>query len=158
MNDEAAFHLNGVWAMAVYPITEGLDFGVTVVPAVKGSKHYTWGDSHSLIFPRAGKVDTKKLEAAVTFAKWIVEHSYEWAKAGHLPVVKSVRESEEFLNLPMRNNYMEAAKLAVLAPSIRGWSEFRTEMWETCQSMFIGDITPEKAADLIIEKANDILW
>jgi len=62
------------------------------------------------------------------------------------------------LNLPMRNNYMEAAKLAVLAPSIRGWSEFRTEMWETCQSMFIGDITPEKAADLIIEKANDILW
>lgn len=157
INDEAAYHLNGVWAMAVYPSTEGLDFGVTMVPAVEGSDPYTWGDSHSIIFPRASKMDKEKLEAAVTFGQWVVNHSYEWAQAGHLPVVKKVLESEEFLSLPMRENYMDAASYAVLAPSVIGWTEFREEMWEICQKLIIGDINEEQAADLLIEKAEDIL-
>ncbi len=157
INDKAAYHLNGVWAMAVYPDTEGLDFGVTQVPAIEGSKHYTWGDSHAIIFPRAPKQDKEKQQAAVTFAKWVVEHSYEWAKAGHLPVIKKVLESDEFLALPMREDYLEAAANAVLAPSVIGWSEFREEMWEICQKMVIGDLTEKEAAEELFKKANSIL-
>jgi len=157
INDKAAYHLNGVWAMAVYPDTEGLDFGVTQVPAIEGSKPYTWGDSHSIIFPRSPNQSKEKLEAAVTFAKWVVEHSYEWAKAGHLPVVTDVLESEEFQSLPMREDYMEAASNAVLAPSVIGWSEFREEMWEICQKLVIGEFTEEEAAQELVNKANSIL-
>jgi len=157
INDKAAYHLNGVWAMAVYPDTEGLDFGVTQVPAIDGSKPYTWGDSHSIIFPRSPNQSKDQLEAAVTFAKWVVDHSYEWANAGHLPVVKDVLESEEFQSLPMREDYMEAAANAVLAPSVIGWSEFREEMWEICQKLVIGEFTEEEAAQELVNKANSIL-
>jgi len=157
VNDRAAYHLNGVWAMAVYPDTEGLDFGVSMVPAVEGADPYTWGDSHSIIFPKSPNQDKDKVEAAVTFAKWIIENSYEWAKAGHLPVVKDVLESEEFQSLPMRENYMEAASYAVLAPSVIGWSEFREEMWELCQKLIIGDLTEEEAAEELVDKAESIL-
>lgn len=157
INDKAAYHLNGVWAMAVYPDTEGLDFGVTQVPAIEGSKPYTWGDSHSIIFPKSPKQSKEKLEAAVTFAKWIVEHSYEWANAGHLPVIKKILESEEFLALPMREDYLDAAANAVLAPSVIGWSEFREEMWEICQKLVIGEFTEEEAAQELVNKANSIL-
>jgi len=128
-----------------------------MVPAVEGADPYTWGDSHSIIFPKSPNQDKDKVEAAVTFAKWIIENSYEWAKAGHLPVVKDVLESEEFQSLPMRENYMEAASYAVLAPSVIGWSEFREEMWELCQKLIIGDLTEEEAAEELVDKAESIL-
>ena len=41
----------------------------------------------------------------------------------HLPVVKSVRESEEFLGLPL-SDYMLAAEYAFI-PQVKGWNEIK---------------------------------
>lgn len=143
-DNQSVFHVNGVWAMAVYPSLEDVDFGVTQLPAVSGSPHYTWGDSHSLVFPE--KDDPAKLAAALTFGEWFSGQTMEWAAAGHIPVNEEVLEAEEFLNLPMRSDYLEAAGNAVLAPSVQGWSRVREEMWEIGEAMILGDITPSEAA------------
>jgi multiple sugar transport system substrate-binding protein len=154
VNGGTAYHLNGVWAMAVYPETEGLEFGVTSIPTLEGDKPYTWGDSHSFVFPQKG--DDAKLKAALTFAQWFSEHTMEWAKAGHLPVNKAVMESEEFMHLPMRQDYVGVGETAMLAPSVKGWSQIREEMWEIGQRVVLGELTPQAAAEELKQKIEEI--
>ena len=153
-NNETAYHMNGVWAMSVYPETEGLEFGVTSLPAVEGSTPYTWGDSHSLVFPKGG--DAEQLKAALTFGQWVSDKTMEWAKAGHLPVNKAVMESDDFLNLPMRADYVGVGANAVLAPSVKGWTQIRQEMWEVGERLIGGDLDPKTAAEEIKTKIEDI--
>ena len=143
-SNQSAFHLNGVWVMAVYPNLEGFEFGVTQLPAVEGSRPLTWGDSHSLVFPASG--DAARLEAALTFGQWFSNRTMEWAAAGHLPVNESVLASADFLGLPMREDYIAAGENAVLAPSTQGWSRVREQMWEIAEAALLGDITAEAAA------------
>ena len=154
INNESAYHLNGVWAMSVYPETEGLEFGVTSLPALEGSAPYTWGDSHSLVFPKGS--DPEQLKAALTFGEWFSGKTMEWAKAGHLPVNKAVMESEDFLNLPMRADYVGVGANAVLAPSVKGWTQIRQEMWEVGERLIGGDLDPQTAAEEIKTKIEDI--
>ena len=144
-NNQSAFHLNGVWVMAVYPDLEGFEFGVTELPAVEGARPLTWGDSHSLVFPASENAE--RLQAALTFGEWFSNRTMEWAAAGHLPVNASVLTSADFRNLPMRADYVAAGEHVVLAPSTQGWSRVREEMWEIAETLLLGEITPEEAAE-----------
>lgn len=156
--DKAAFLINGVWYMAVAPKIEGLKFGVTLLPPISGKKPFTWADSHSWIFPKHPKFQKEKFEAALIFGKWFVGHTFEWAKAGHIPVLKSVRSSEKFLNLPMRKDYMDAAKYSVLAPSIVGWVQIREQLfWEIGTAVAQGVITPREATEKLLSGFKRIL-
>lgn len=149
------YHINGVWAMAVYPTVKGLEFGVTNLPSVSTRvKPFSWADSHTLVFPKTG--DTKKLEAAVTFARWFIQHTNEWAKAGHLPPLKSVLESKEFLALPYRKDYVHVADLVVHPPAVIGWTQLRQEMWEIGQNVILGKLSPEEAAKALKSKAEEV--
>lgn len=80
-NDQSPFHLNGVWAMAVYP-TLDLEFGVTSVPAIPGSKPYTWADSHTWVLPKHPKDDQNKIKAAVKFIEWFAKIPQNGQKQG----------------------------------------------------------------------------
>jgi multiple sugar transport system substrate-binding protein len=153
-NAGTGYHFNGVWAMAVYPTTEGLDFGVTLIPAIPGSKPYTWGDSHSMVFPK-GK-DDAKFKAALTFGVWFSEHTMEWAKAGHLPVNGDVLKSEAFLSLPMRKDYIGVGETAVLAPSVKGWSQIRQVMWDNGEKTMLGQQTTAQAAAELKKRIEEI--
>ncbi len=154
MGDGTGYHINGVWAMSVYPKTDDLEFGVTSFPAIPGSKPYTWGDSHSFVFPK--KDDKRKLEAALTFAQWFSEHTLDWATAGHLPVNEKVLNSPELLQLPMRKDYLDVGPNAVLAPSVKGWSELREEMWEIGGRVVLQELTPMEAAKALRKKIDEI--
>lgn len=158
ISGEAGFTIDGVWAMAAYDEMGVLDeMGVTIVPPFSFTeKPYVWGDSHTLIFPKKSGTDEEKLKAAITFAEWLVSHSYEWAKAGHLPVVKSVRESEEFLGLPLRSDYMLAAEYAFI-PQVKGWNEIKDKLAELCQGVVLGEITPEQAANELIDTVHRVV-
>jgi multiple sugar transport system substrate-binding protein len=153
VNNENAYHFNGVWAMSVYPTTEGLEFGVASIPALDG-KPLTCSDSHSMVFPK-GK-DEAKFKAAVTFGTWFSGKTMEWAKAGHIPVNMEVQKSEAFLNLPMRKDYLAAAENSVLAPSVKGWPEIRQVMWEMGEKAMTGAETPANAAKALKTRIEEI--
>jgi len=154
---KTAFLTSGVWKMAVFPDIEGLDFGVTLIPAPEGKTSYTWADSHSFVFPVQEEENAEKLKAAIKFANWFVDHTDEWAKAGHIPVIKSVRESKAFFDLPMRKDYMEAATLAVNVPSILGWGEIREEMWEIGQAIVQDKISIDDGVDRLCNRIEEIM-
>lgn len=157
-NNKSLFHINGVWAMAVYPTLEGFDFGVTSIPSVKeGTPPYTWADSHTWVLPKKPKVDKAKVKAAATFLEWFVDHTYDWAKAGHLPVIKTVLNSEEFLSLPKRKDYADVVNYVVPAPSVRGWSEMRNKMWDLGQAVILGEVSPSDAAKELLNTIKQII-
>lgn len=158
ISDQAGFTFDGVWSMAAFEDMGVLDkVGVMPVPAFSTTeKAYVWGDSHTLIVPKGSKINEEKVKAAVKFAEWLVNHSYEWAVAGHIPVIKSVRESEEFLSLPLRQDYMLSAEQAFI-PQIKGWAEVQDKLVELCQGVVLGSLTPEKAAEELIRTVNEVI-
>ena len=154
LTQQSGFHLNGVWAMAVYPNTEGLDVGVTSIPSLNANPAYTWGDSHAFIFPQ--NKDPEKLNAALTFARWFSEHSIEWAKAGHLPANKDVLHSQAMLQLPMREDYVQVGKQVVLAPSVRHWDDMRRFLWDLAQKVNSNLISIDKAVEVLQKKVSEV--
>ncbi|MGC8814401.1 ABC transporter substrate-binding protein [Dictyoglomus sp.] len=156
-NSKTGYHINGVWAMAVYPTVKDLEFGVTNLPSISVSvKPFTWADSHTFVFPKSPQSTPEKLKAGISFATWFIQHTYEWAKAGHLPALKSVQNSKEFLSLPYRKDYVQVAELVVYAPSVIGWTQLRQELWEIGQKVILGDLSPMDAAKLLKQKAEEI--
>lgn len=156
-NNQSPFHLNGVWVMAVYPTLKDLEFGVTSIPAIPGSKSFTWADSHTWVIPKKPKEDPAKIVAAVKFIEWFAKSAAEWAKAGHLPVLRSVLKSEAFLGLPMRKDYAQVAEFVVPAPSVRGWVEVRQKMWEIGEAVILVQKTPDAAAKELIEFVKQVI-
>jgi len=159
ISDQAGFTIDGVWAMAAFEDMDVLDnvVGVMPVPAFSTTeKAYVWGDSHTLIVPKGSKMNEEEIKAAVKFAEWLINHSYDWAKAGHIPVIKSVRESEEFLSLPLRKDYMLAAEQAFI-PQVKGWAEIQDKLNELCQGVVLGSLTPENAAEELVRTVNEVV-
>lgn len=157
-NSKSGYHINGVWAMAVYPTVKELEFGVTNLPSIStGIKPFTWADSHTIVFPKSPQSTPEKLKAGLSFATWFIQHTYEWAKAGHLPPLRSVQNSKEFVNLPYRKDYVHVAELVVYAPSVIGWTQLRQEMWEIGQKVVLGDLSPMDAAKLLRQKVQEIV-
>jgi len=74
-----------------------------------------------------------------------------------LPVLKSVLNSEAFLRLPMRKDYAHVAEFVVPAPSVKGWLEVRTKMWEIGEAVILGKMTPDAAAKELVNFAKQVL-
>jgi len=145
-NDQSAFHIDGVWAIASLSQEKELDYGVTLIPPIEvGTPPYVWEDSHTWVVPKKNH-SKEELKAIGTFLEWFVKHSSSWTQIGVLPVIKSVQNSPEFLNLPHRKEYARVIDYVVPAPSIRGWIEIRTKMWELGQAVMLGETTPSQAA------------
>lgn len=158
ITDEAAFDIDGVWTIAAFEEMGVLNnLGAVSIPSYSfTSQPSVWGDSHTLVIPKAPKINEERVKAAVTFAEWLVSHSYEWAKAGHLPVVKSVRTSEEFLDLPLRKGYMDAAEQAFI-PQVMGWNEIKTKLADVGQGVILNQLTPEQAADEVLNTIKQVV-
>lgn len=155
---ESGYHINGVWAMGAYVLIDNpnFDFGVTLLPQVF-DKPAAWGDSHNIVFPIQKIPDEKKLEASFIFADWISAHSLEWAKAGHLPIRKSVQESQEFKSMKYRSDYVETANFVAYPPSVIGWSEIQDVLMDMTQKMQVGNEAPDVALKNASDKINEIL-
>ena len=145
-NEEAATLLTGVWITGTLEATEGLDFGVMPMPQIFDNRS-AWGDSHTLVLPYARSIDQEKRKAALTFAKWATDNGELWAKAGHIPSKETVKEKEEFQNMPYRMDYVEAADYVTFdSAGSYTWS-IRTEMTTALSKVWNKQITAEEAVE-----------
>jgi multiple sugar transport system substrate-binding protein len=143
-NGEAASLLTGVWITGTLESTEDLDFGVIPMPQIFDDRS-AWGDSHTLVLPFAREENQEKREAALTFAKWATDHGELWAKAGHIPSNETVQEKEEFINMPYRMDYVNAADYVTFdSAGSYTWS-IRSEMTTALSKVWNGQITAEEA-------------
>ncbi|MDR0386984.1 MAG: ABC transporter substrate-binding protein [Treponema sp.] len=119
---KAGIHINGVWAAGIFEGQKNLNFAAAPLPSLTG-RNAVWAGSHTLAIPARQSPDPRKTEAAAAFILWMTEHGELWAKAGHVPVRESVVRKPEFLSLPYRSVYLDAARSAVIPPRTPAWDE-----------------------------------
>lgn len=73
-----------------------------------------WGSAHILTFPK--EKDAKKREAALKLAKWLTDHSEEWAKSGNIPSKLDVQD--KIKDMPGRQAFIEMMPYEKMLPNL----------------------------------------
>ncbi|KGE16416.1 ABC transporter substrate-binding protein [Paenibacillus wynnii] len=153
---QAAVLITGVWGTGAFEKDKNLELGVVPVPVIYDHPA-VWGDSHTLAIPAKGEMNDEKRKAAVTFAKWTVEHGYMWAKAGHVPSSKKVVDSKEFTDLKFRSDYAATANYVVYWPrNVKQWT-INEEIIRQFEKMIYKQQTPKQALDNAVLGINEQL-
>ncbi|WP_329061767.1 extracellular solute-binding protein [Streptomyces sp. NBC_01429] len=100
---KTAFHLNGEWEVTTFTLS-GLPFSMTRVPALLGSAA-AQADCHSFVLPHQQDRSGAGNEAAHTFVAWMVKHSVDWARGGHVPAYLPTLDDPAYLRLTPQSAY-----------------------------------------------------
>ncbi len=155
-NGDSAIWFGGVWEAGNYFTEENGDrFGAVALPVFFGSDTH-WASSHGLTIP--AYVDDAKKAAAMKFmAYFSTEGSKIWGKAGHVPASKAVMESEEYLSLPYRDEFVKAQKTVKFAPQINNYNAVDTVIAEQMQNIIFGHVSIEEGLADIESEINDLI-
>ncbi len=109
LRGESAIMYNGVWAVNQYAAEAPFDYQVTDAPMLF-DEAATWANSHLWAVPVQDDADPVQYRAAFELAKFLYEHTGEWAVAtGHMASSTSALESEAYQNAPHRTQYLNTA-------------------------------------------------
>lgn len=150
LNCENGSHVNGTWVVNFYDEQvadpEGcLDgYWVSSFPTVY-DQPAAWSGSHTWIIPQGLNPDPVKLEATLKYLKFLNDENLSWARTGHTSINQSVISSDDYNNLPHRNEYAEFVSSAIIFPRGNWATAFETVLDEELSAAFIGDKTPEQA-------------
>ncbi|WP_458119557.1 ABC transporter substrate-binding protein [Paenibacillus sp. Z6-24] len=151
-DQKAAIVITGVWSTGAFENIKGLDFGVVPMPQIY-DQPATWGDSHTLALPKHSKEDPAKQQAALTFANWLAQHGDMWAKAGHIPSVTKVLDSQEFKDLPYRSDYAKSADFVKYWPRNEKQGQVNDNVIKEFEKMMAGKQDPATT----LEKSNAVI-
>lgn len=151
---KAAINFTGVWATGNYETNSDLKFGVIPVPAING-KQIAWGDSHTFAFP--SYISEERKEAALAFADYINEHAVTWAKAGHVPVKKSVLNSDEYKAMPYRGDYAEVINFVKYYPTEKQIWPMNDIAQIKINQAFVGDLDSQEALNQAKAEIDDLI-
>lgn len=108
-----AMAIDGPWQLAGLEGQSSLKWATGEFPQVF-DKPASWGSGHILTFPK--EKDAKKREAAMTLAKWLAEHSEDWAKSGNIPSKLDVQAKVK--DLPGRAAFVNMMPYVQVLPNI----------------------------------------
>jgi multiple sugar transport system substrate-binding protein len=97
----ALFHMQGSWMLNSIK-ESGINFGVIPLSNMFNSDDEDYSAliparSHTFVVPRqTSTVQTLKMQAVMTFVKYLGDHSYIWATAGQIPASNIARASAEY--------------------------------------------------------------
>ncbi len=84
-------------------------YAVMPFPQIYSGSPRVWADGHSWVLLKQDLSDAQRA-SAIEFMKFLWDNNYEWARTGHLPIRKSIIDSDQFKALPFR---ADLAPLAV---------------------------------------------
>ncbi|PIM51610.1 ABC transporter substrate-binding protein [Roseateles chitinivorans] len=123
LNGEAGVVVVGTWTIDQF-LREArkpespLKGGYTVVPFPQlYQRPAVFADGHSWALFKGGAATPEQHAAALKLLQFIWQRSAEWARTGHLPVRRSVAQSEAFRALPFRENLTEITRTGASMPS-----------------------------------------
>lgn len=140
-DQRAAVLITGVWSTGSFENIKDLDFAVVPMPQIY-DQPATWGDSHTLALPKHSQEDPAKQQAALTFANWLAEHGAMWAKAGHIPSVTKVLDSQEFKDMPYRSDYAKSADFVKYWPRNEKQGQINDNIIKEFEKMLAGQQDP----------------
>lgn len=119
---EGGVFICGTWLIDTYdqeakkdgPLANG--YAVTAFPQLYSGSPRVWADGHSWVLLKQDLTDAQRA-SAIEFMKFLWDNNYEWSRTGHLPVRKSIIDSDQFKNLPHRGDIASLAVNGTALPS-----------------------------------------
>lgn len=143
----AAFMFGGTWCVGAFTSTEGLNVGCMSWPQLFGQPA-SWADSHTLILPvSADRTEEETLAAVQFMVSASTDEGLIWAQSGQIPAAKSVNESEEFLSMPLRQNYVSTLEDAVMPTKNPHFFAMKVGMIESLDALWAGTTDAAGAID-----------
>ncbi|TPQ15528.1 extracellular solute-binding protein [Streptomyces sporangiiformans] len=135
---KTAFHLNGEWEVSTFA-TSKLPFSMTRVPGLFG-RPAAQADCHSFVLPHQDGRSDAATEAVHTFVAWMLKHSVDWAKGGHVPAYLPTLEEPAYLKLEPQSEYRSVIDDVVLDQP--AWfAGSASPMWIQLGAVFSGVLT-----------------
>ncbi|HET9493668.1 MAG TPA: ABC transporter substrate-binding protein [Chloroflexia bacterium] len=148
---------NGIWQIPNVTGEAVAFAGKAAPPPQIGDEPATWAGGPFLTMPVQPSEDECKDTASIIFIKYVLDNSLEWAKAGNVPAMNTVRNSAEFQALP-HAVLAPAVENPVFPPSIPGIGSAFAPLGEAVSAVIAGTQTDIKAAlDDAAQRANAIL-
>lgn len=118
---KAMFHIQGDWMLQSVK-DSGVNFGVTSLSNLFTDEKTETSDdvyarSHVFSIPTNKKLNATKMQACLTFIKYITEHAYIWAESGHIPANNNARNTEEYAKLPYHSSFGDLSSYRLNEPS-----------------------------------------
>lgn len=122
LNGEAGVVVVGTWTIDQFmreanKPASPLKGGYTVMPFPQlYGRPAVFADGHSWALFKGGTVTEAQHQAALKLLQFLWQRSAEWTRTGHLPVSKTVAQSEPFRRLPFRANLAEITRTGAALP------------------------------------------
>ncbi len=145
---QSAFLWHGEWEVTTF-LEQKTPFGMTRFPAVFGNGR-AQADSHTFVLPHQSDRDPERTRAALEFVAFMLRHSLDWAKGGHIPAYLPVAESARYQSLQPQSAYSGVAEEVQLDPA--AWfsgsaSNLETEAGAAFSAALVGQLSPEEGLE-----------
>lgn len=146
LRGESAIMYNGVWAVNQYSAEAPFDYQVADAPMLF-DESATWANSHLWAVPVQDDADPVQYRAAFELAKFLYEHTGEWAVAtGHMASSTSALESEAYQNAPHRIQYLNTAtEYGHMQPRLVEWPAIGDLVHEKIEATWLSGAEVESA-------------
>lgn len=140
LRGDAGIMYNGVWAVNQFEADAPFEYATTDAPMLF-SENVTWADSHTWTVPVQEDPDPVKYRAAFELAKFLYEHSSDWAVAtGHMPSSEAALNSDAYLAAPHRNEYLDTAReFGHVPPRVVQWPAVSAAIQSDLEAAWLND-------------------
>ena len=163
MNGEGGIYPTGTWMLGSFQdeaTTPGRplynSYAVFPYPRLWG-EHVEYVSGHAWVVP-ARKRTPEQRKAIADFFRFVAQHNYAWARAGHIPAFKAVLEDPRFKALPHR---AEIAPLADIGRALPGYVQRQNAIegivGEEAAAAFIGQKPIERGLADAERRVNRLL-
>lgn len=144
---KAAFYFGGTWGTGALEKTENLKFAAQPWPQLFDNAS-CWADSHTLILPVNADRSEENSKAAVEFLVGASNKGgLTWAGSGQIPSANTVRESQEYKDMPYRSTYASALDTAVMPSKNPHFYAMKAGMIESLNTLWSGTADVATAID-----------
>ena len=151
---KAAMAMQGIWMIDSISHQSDLDAAAAPVPQF-GPHQAVWASSHCLCMP--AKLPAERQKAAYMFIKYLSDHSLEWAKAGQVPIRKSILNSHDFQALPIQREFAKQLPYVDYEPFSVAVNQCAQFADTAVEASVQGVETPRSALKLAAKRVNRVL-
>jgi multiple sugar transport system substrate-binding protein len=116
-----------------------------------------WSESHTMVIPLGVNADPARVDQIMQFLAWMNDHNFVWANTGHFPVNQSDFESDAYLALPHRTEYIDLSEQAFSLPRENWSTALDPILNEALEAAATGIMTPEEALANAQERLDDLV-
>jgi multiple sugar transport system substrate-binding protein len=148
---QSAFLWHGEWEVTTF-LEQKTPFGMTRFPSIFGNGR-AQADSHAFVLPHQSDRGPERTRAALQLAAFMLQHSLDWARGGHIPAYLPVANSGAYKSLEPQSDYSSVAEEVQLDPP--AWfsgsaSNLETEAGAAFGAVLVGTLSPEEGLDQFV--------